>query len=54
MQVVDSFPDLRVKKVNSCPDKWEFIDSCADFKIQYVDSFSDLKIQFVDNFPGVP
>jgi hypothetical protein len=57
VQVVDSFPDLKVKTVDSFADacgKWKFVDSFPDFKIQFVDSFPDLKIQFVESFPGLP
>ena len=57
VQVVDSFPDLKVQAVSSFPDdcgEWQFVSSSGDFKIQYVDSFPDVKIQMVDSFPGVP
>lgn len=57
VEVVDSFPDLKVKTVDSFPDacgRWKFVDSFPDFKIQFVDSFPDLKIQFVESFPGIP
>lgn len=57
VQIVDSFPDLKVEMVDSSPDKcgqWKIVDSFPDFKIQYVDSFPDLKIEIVDSFPGLP
>jgi hypothetical protein len=57
VQIVDSFPDLRVKLVESFPEgcgQWRLVDSFPNFKIQYVDSFPDLKIQVVDSFPGAP
>lgn len=57
VQVVTSFPDLKVKAVSSFPDdcgEWRFVDSFPDFKIQYVESFPDLKIQMVESFPGLP
>ncbi len=68
VQVVDSFPDIRVQVVESFPDlnvelvesfadrcgRWKLVDSFADIKIQYVNSFPDLKIRFVSSFPGVP
>jgi hypothetical protein len=57
VQVVDSFPDLKVKAVDSFPDdcgEWKFVDSFPDLKIQYVESFPDLKIQMVESFPGLP
>ena len=56
IKVVDSFPDLKVKKVNSFPDhngEWQFVESFPDFTIQYVESFPDIKIKFVNAFPGV-
>lgn len=68
VEIVDSFPDVKVQIVDSFPDiKVEWVDSFAgdcgqweetsgsgDFKIQYVDSFPDVKIQIVDSFPGLP
>jgi hypothetical protein len=68
VQVVDSFPDVRVKAVSSFPDvkvkkvssfaddcgEWQFVDSFPDFKIQYVDSFPDVEVAWVDSFPGLP
>ncbi len=57
VQLVDSFPDLKVQEVSSFPDecgKWQFVSSFSDFKIQYVDSFPDIKVQMVDSFPGLP
>ena len=57
VQIVTSFPDLKVKAVESFPDncgEWRFVASFPDFKIQYVESFPDLKIQIVDSFPGLP
>lgn len=57
VQIVTSFPDLRVQDVDSFPDqcgKWRFVDSFPDIKIQIVDSFPDLKIEYVESFPGLP
>jgi hypothetical protein len=57
VEIVDSFPDIKVKIVDSFPDecgKWKFVDSFPDFKVQYVDSFPDLRVQFVESFPGLP
>jgi hypothetical protein len=57
VQVVTSFPDLRVQVVNSFPDqcgRWQFVESFPDFKIQFVESFPDIKIQYVESFPGLP
>lgn len=67
VQVVDSFPDLKVKRVDSFPDlnvqwvdsfpdqcgKWQEVQSFPDFTIQYVESFPDLEIKEVTSFPGV-
>lgn len=57
VQIVDSFPDLNVQAVTSFPGacgQWKFVDSFADLKIQYVDSFPDVKIKMVTSFPGWP
>lgn len=57
VQIVTSFPDLRVQWVSSFPDacgQWRKTDSFPDIRVQIVDSFPDLKIQIVDSFPGVP
>lgn len=57
VQIVTSFPDLNVKRVESFPDhcgEWRFVDSFPDFKIQFVDSFPDIKIRYVESFPGLP
>jgi hypothetical protein len=57
VQKVTSFPDLKVKWVTSFPDQcglWKKVTSFPDFKIQWVTSFPDLKIQEVTSFPGVP
>lgn len=57
VQIVTSFPDLKVETVESFPDncgQWRFVESFPDLKIQYVESFPDLKIQLVTSFPGWP
>lgn len=57
VQIVESFPDLNVQMVESFPDecgKWKFVDGFPDIKIQYVESFPDLKIKLVSSFPGIP
>src|SRR5687767_2237099 len=57
VQKVQSFPDLKVQWVNNFPDscgKWQKVESFPDLKIQYVENFPDLKVQFVQNFPGKP
>ncbi len=45
VQIVSSFPDLNVEKVSSFP------DACGKWKI--VESFPDFKVKFVDSFPGL-
>ncbi len=57
VQIVDSFPDLKVEMVDSFPDdcgQWKIVDSFPDVKVQYVDSFPDVKIEIVTSFPGWP
>ncbi|MBW4519531.1 MAG: hypothetical protein KME16_07500 [Scytolyngbya sp. HA4215-MV1] len=68
VQVVDSFPDIKVQQVSSFPDLkvqvvdtfpdrcglWHYTNSFPDFKVQFVKSFPDIKIQFVQSFPGIP
>ncbi|MEQ8936042.1 MAG: hypothetical protein RIE56_09665 [Amphiplicatus sp.] len=57
VEIVQSFPDLKVKRVESFPDdcgEWRFVQSFPDFKIQLVSSFPDLKIEYVESFPGLP
>jgi hypothetical protein len=54
---VDSFPDLKVKIVDSFPDEcgeWMIVDSFPDIKVKIVDSFPDIKVKFVKHFPGKP
>lgn len=56
VQVVTSFPDLRVKTVESFPDScglWKMVDSFPDFKIQFVESFPDITIEYVESWPGI-
>lgn len=66
IEVVDSFPDVKVQKVDSFPDikvkwvdsfaddpgEWQKVDSFPDYKVEFVDSFPDYKVEFVDSFPG--
>ena len=57
VRIVDSFPDLNVEVVTSFPDEcgmWELVDSFPDFTIQYVDSFPDIEIEMVTSYPGLP
>jgi hypothetical protein len=67
VEVVDSFPDIKVKIVGSFAEleveivesfpeacgQWQWVDSFPDFTIQFVESFPDLTIKYVDSFPGV-
>ncbi|MEZ5891815.1 MAG: hypothetical protein R3C58_01505 [Parvularculaceae bacterium] len=56
VEIVDSFPDLDVEVVASFPDKcgqWKFVDSFPDVKIQYVTSFPDIRVRMVTSFPGI-
>ncbi|MEL6346825.1 MAG: hypothetical protein AAFV53_27175 [Myxococcota bacterium] len=56
VQVVTSFPDLRVRKMQSFADscgEWRMVDTFADLRIQFVTSFPDLQIEYVDSFPGM-
>jgi hypothetical protein len=66
VQIVDSFPDLKVRRVESFPDlkvqivesfpdecgQWQIVESFPDFTVQFVDSFADLEITEVSSFPG--
>ncbi|NNE39805.1 MAG: hypothetical protein HKN14_02675 [Marinicaulis sp.] len=57
VQIVESFPDLKVEVVESFADdcgQWKFVTSFPDVKIQYVESFPDIKIKMVTSFPGLP
>ena len=57
VQLVDSFPDLKVEMVESFPDEcgqWQVVTGSADLKIQFVDSFPDITVEIVDSFPGLP
>ena len=56
VKVVESQPDLRVRKVTLSPvecGEWQFVDSGEDFTIQWVSEFPDLTIKYVDVFPGM-
>lgn len=56
VQVVTSFPDVKVQNVTSFPDscgEWQMVSSFPDTKIQFVTSFPDVKIQYVTSFPGL-
>ena len=57
VRVVEHFPDLKVKAVETFPNdvgEWQFVDFGEDFTIQFVDHFPDITIRFVNAFPGVP
>lgn len=56
VEIVNAFPDLNVQKVNAFPDEcgeWMFVDAFPDIKIQFVESFPDVRIQYVNAFPGL-
>jgi len=56
VQLVESFADIHVETVESFPSscgKWRFVKSFPDVKIQYVTSFPDIKIKKVTSFPGM-
>ncbi len=68
VKIVESFPDITVKKVDHFPDlkvklvshfandcgEWQIVENFPDFTIQYVDHFADIEIQIVEHFPGLP
>ena len=67
IQVVDSFPDVKVRKVNARadidvqvvdsfpnkPGKWQFVTSFPDYKVQLVDraGAEHYTVRMVDAFP---
>ena len=56
IQIVNSFPDYKVKVVNSSADRcgeWQIVTSFPDFKVQMVNSFPDLKVEMGSSSPGV-
>ena len=56
IEYVESFPDIKVKFVTSFPDdcgEWQIVESFPDFKVQVVESFPDIKVKIVDSFPGM-
>lgn len=56
VQIVDSFPDVDVQIVNSFPDncgKVQIVNSFPDVKVQIVNSFPDIKVRIVNSFPEV-
>ena len=56
VRVVESQPDLRVKKVARSPiecGEWQMVDSGEDFTIQFVNELPDLRIQYVEVSPGM-
>jgi hypothetical protein len=57
IQIVTSFPDLKVQLVESFADacgQWRMVESFPDVKVQIVSSFPDVKVQYVESFPGLP
>lgn len=67
IQLVESFPDVKVKVVGALPDlrvkrvrahadgpgEWRIVEHFPDYKVQIVDALPDFTIQWVDAFPGV-
>ncbi|WP_199321346.1 hypothetical protein [Microcoleus sp. FACHB-831] len=67
VQIVDKFPDIKVKVVSAFPDlkvkqvtnfaqqcgQWQMVQNFPNLKVQIVDTFPDIQIQYVDSFPGV-
>lgn len=59
LQIVSSFPDLKVRFVENFADQcgeWQIVEigMQADLKVFITESFPDIKIQPVMNFPGLP
>jgi hypothetical protein len=56
VKIVSDFPDLKVKQVTAFATKcgeWQIVESLGDLKVQIVDAFPDIQIQYVDAFPGI-
>jgi hypothetical protein len=56
VMIVNSFADLHVQVVESFPDacgKWQMVATFPDLKVQFVNSFPDVTISYVTSFPGV-
>ena len=52
VQVVDAFPDVKVQNVTAFPDKcgmWQMVDAFPDTKVQFVTAFPDVKILVTSN-----
>ncbi len=66
IQIVDSFPDVKVQEVNAFadlrvqwvdafadgPGRWQEVNSFPDYRVQLVDAFPDYRVEFVNAFPG--
>lgn len=67
VQMVNAFPDLKIKIVEVLPDlrvvrvrglasrcgEWEIVTTQPALKVQVVDAFEDLRVQFVEVMPGL-
>lgn len=56
VQIVTSFSDLKVKIIEDTPSKcgeWKIVNEFPDLKVKFVTSFPDIKIQYVQSFPGM-
>jgi hypothetical protein len=56
VQEVTAFPDLKVEKVTAFPDKcgkWQLVNAFPDTKVQIVTAFPDVRVQYVTSFPGL-
>lgn len=68
VQIVNDFPDIKVKKVDNFADlhvqqveksaekcgKWQIVNEFADFKVKFVDYFEDITVKAVEDSPGLP
>lgn len=57
VQIVNSFPDLKVQFVENFADQcgeWQIVEFGEDLKVYFTESFPDIKIQPVANYPGLP
>lgn len=57
VQIVNSFPDLKVKFVENFADQcgeWQIVESNASLKVFITQINADIRIQPVENFPGLP
>ncbi len=57
VQIVNSFPDLKVKFVENFASQcgeWQIVEHNANLKVYIAQTGADIKIQPVINFPGLP